>query len=223
MYALLDWDGTLMSGYTINYWMDFLIEHNVIDPENRQILNAEFDRYRRGEIDHDTLAMTANNVLAYALKGKAISEIEQQAQQFMPTLRKYIHGFTLPLLYGLNQRGIRPIIVSGASTEPISAWLNGFLVMIHAVELRKTMQTFTGKVQVNPGVSTYKRQIADRVRNDVILGMGDSSSDLPLLEHAKVAIVVGDKHIQDAAIHIMPISSAETILEWVDSYLEKTK
>lgn len=54
-YALLAWDKTLRKNYTLFYWIDYLVELNIIKKYNNSIKTL-FQKFRQNKITYDRLA-----------------------------------------------------------------------------------------------------------------------------------------------------------------------
>jgi phosphoserine phosphatase len=195
--ALIDWDGTLRAGFTIVSWVRYLVERGLIAKIAVNELQVAFDLYRCHKISHDNLAFRSANIYAKHMNGKEIKEIESLATEFVSSDRENLMEFTLDLLCEFNKRDFEIVVVSGAPCEILSEY-SDFLKFskLHCLELKVENKRFNGLVCKNYGLSSLKKEAVESViksgSTNIIVGIGNSESDLPLLSPAKTKVIVGN-------------------------------
>lgn len=240
--ALLDWDNTLHDGWTLIRWCEFLGQEGLIPGGNEvaEKLTELLADYPNG-LNYDELAAQTAELYAYAIRSAAPDEIRQAARRFVADSRRFRpHRWVDPFLRGLRDYGIAPIIVSGAPAEVLAAWAmtrKDIVAACFGLEAPNATSAalsndFVAAITpgpVNPATAEGKQQLVDqfvRMRRRVVLGVGDSVSDLPLWERAEAAIYVGTVMTPSAeAMSSLVVEDparleAHTLLEWVHARFE---
>jgi phosphoserine phosphatase len=187
---------------------------------------ARKHRFARGEIDHNQLAVEANEDYARELAGWSLQQAAPLVQQFVADVdRLRVFAWTAPVLRSLVADGVRPVVVSGAPHEILvehAERLGLAGVEVHGLTLRAGPDgRFTGDLAANLGTDAGKRDLLQHVSGPVVLGVGDSVSDLPLLQGARRQLVVG-RHAQElldvlgASATAVPDPGAATAEEMID-------
>jgi phosphoserine phosphatase len=199
--AVLDLDNTLAHGWLIQRWVHELCDAGLSDSSESALqLDELFDEYGADpDYGHDHLARQAATVYASAMSGISVVDVASLA-------RRVVGGYlgqggsvfpsTQPLLTGLRERGIRPVLVTGAPGEiavPLAEAIG-----IHSVfplTLGQRDGRFTGDIEVNHGLASTKRQVCtaliENSECDVLVAVGDSEGDRPMWEAAQVSVRVG--------------------------------
>jgi phosphoserine phosphatase len=206
--ALLDWDNTLHEGWTLVRWCEFLGQEELIpgDAELAGKLTQLLADYPNG-LSHDELAVQTAELYAHAVSATPPGEIKDAARRFVVDSRRFRpYRWVDSFLRGLCDYGIAPVIISGAPAEVLAAWaMNRKEIVAACFGLQAPNATsaalsneFMSAVTpglVNPATAEGKQQLVDqlkRTRRRVMLGVGDSASDLPLWGAAEAAIYVGN-------------------------------
>jgi phosphoserine phosphatase len=107
----------------------------------------------------------------------------------------HVYGWTAPVLRSLTDDGVRPVVVSGAPHEILVEHVRRLGlpdVEVHGLTLAAGPDgRFTGDLAANLGTDTGKRELLQQLEGPIVLGVGDSISDLPLLRAARRQLVVG--------------------------------
>jgi phosphoserine phosphatase len=127
--ALLDWDGTVRSGFTIVDWTEHLTQQGIF-PRNcaRELEELLMRALPVGLISHDEAIERAASIYAAALRGIPERDIaaavdgfsSHDAKQFLPIAQ---HFRSI-----LHAAGAEIVVISGAPAEPLNAhreWLFG--------------------------------------------------------------------------------------------------
>jgi phosphoserine phosphatase len=195
--ALLDWDNTLHHGWTLEPWVRFLVERGQA-PDSLAVDGEQLTRdYLEGRLeDHSDLAHRANTLYASAAAGWATSDLAALVGPFVDQVdRPLVYGFVPTLLGWLGERGIEPVVVTGAPTELVVGYVESAGGRVVGLTLTESDGRYTGAVGRNPGPATEKaRAVAEVIAEgyEVVLGAGDSVSDLPLLQAGRHQLVVGN-------------------------------
>jgi phosphoserine phosphatase len=206
--ALLDWDNTLHEGWTLIRWCEFLGQEGLIPggAELAEKLTQLLADYPNG-LSHDELAAQTAELYAHAIRERTPSEIREAARRFVVDSRRFRpYRWVDAFLRGLRDYGIAPVIISGAPAEVLAAWAVTRREVIAAcfglqapnatsAALSNEFMSAITPGLVNPATAEGKQQLVDqlkRTRRRVMLGVGDSASDLPLWEAAEAAIYVGN-------------------------------
>lgn len=196
--ALLDWDGTLRPGFTIVDWTEFLVERAVVSPGVGASIRRLVAGYQAGGVGYEQLATQSGEALALGLGGVAVDSLRRLAAVFARKDAARLRPFTIALLELLERHRARVVVISGAPEEPLLAHGKRLgLSVLRGLRLEAKAGLYTGRVAENPGTSVAKQALIDElVGGDtvpVLLAMGDTVSDLPLLAVADVRVVMGDE------------------------------
>jgi phosphoserine phosphatase len=199
--AVLDFDNTMARGWILRPWMDCLAENGVGDARAgvgrlEQLLN---DYSSRPSFGHDRLATKAGEIYAESMRGVAARDVQRLAEPFVSDYlgpRGQLFASTREMIGGFRERGLRPVLITGAPGEVTEA-LTKELEIEHCFPLRLNLTNgvFTGSVASNHGVSGAKatacQWLVDEQECEVAVAVGDSAGDQPLWRHARVSIRVG--------------------------------
>ena len=195
--ALLDWDNTLHHGWTLEPWVRFLVDRGQA-PKQLAVDGEQLTRdYLEGRLDgHSDLAHRANTLYAAAAAGWATADVAALVEPYLDEVdRPLVYPFVPALLAWLVDRGIEPVVVTGAPTELVAAYVDAAGGRVIGLRLAQADGRYTGAIARNPGTATEKaRAVAEVVAGggEVVLGAGDSESDLPLLQAAPRQLVVAN-------------------------------
>jgi len=187
-FAVFDIDGTLIRWQLYHSLTDHLAAHGFIAKEDyRAMKNARMDWKRRAKAD--AFSKYERNVIRMfdlALKKVSPEELEIAAQAVFDEYKDQAYNYTRDLLHELKEAGYFLIAISGSPAEVVSkvATYYGFDDWRGTTHYSKNGR-FTGAKRV---VAYHK----DMILQDLIdknglelegsVGIGDSKSDIPLLE-----------------------------------------
>lgn len=197
--ALLDWDGTLRRGYTIVPWVKQLVRVGVLSKNCKEGLLQFFLDYKKESISHDDLARLTAGMYAKHLRGQLKARLKDQARIFVNSDQNALFKWSRELMTRLKSSNISTIVISGAPIEVLEAFQRPLqLDVVYGLDLEVENGVYTGRVRLNPGISTVKKRVVDELARvtkggSVLIAFGDSSSDMPLFDSAKVSVMVGDK------------------------------
>ncbi|MFD2329086.1 HAD family hydrolase [Cohnella sp. GCM10020058] len=195
-YALLDWDNTIHRGYTIYGLTDHLVEKGIVAYGIHPILERIKEAYRLQEISYADYTLQTCETFAEALAGCSLEAYRAGVASFVSENARHLFDEAEPLFTLLRRYQIEVYLVSGAPAEVLRAYAERFgFSGLFGFELEERDGTLTGKVACNYGVDkarvlqlpTFQAPGAVHV-----LSMGDAVADVPLLDHGRVAVIVGE-------------------------------
>lgn len=197
MYALLDWDNTLRRGATLFAWMDFLCDQKHV--LSKKIIENRLEigrRCRAGEISHDTLCSLCTLNYVEGVKGMNEADYNRYVKEFL----EWDKGLDIPsnnaLLSFLHRHNI-PIVVASGSPYNLIKDMCDEMGVVKAFCFTEDVENgiLTGTASNDAGGSKHLAvEYGFKTFGEPpILAAGDSSSDFPMLDVAKIKIVIGDK------------------------------
>lgn len=199
--VLVDWDNTLRAGFTVTAWAEYLAGRDLFSA--LPTIVTLFDRFRN-DASYDYEVFCGEMAAAYAegLAGQSRDKVLTAAASFVRVDNHHVFGFVRSLCEYFAERQLSVIVLSGAPEEPLTQYAStlGF-ELAGALRLEVEDGRYTGHVIENCGLSHSKHDAVVRVSSlkDVVVALGDSLSDMPLLNAASVGFVV-----RGAAHHSVP-------------------
>jgi phosphoserine phosphatase len=195
--ALLDWDNTLHDGWTLDPWVRYLVDQGVAPDSLRTDGQQLTLDYLEGRLDgHSDLAHRANTLYASATAGWAVADMADLVDPFLADVDgPLMFPFVPDLLDWLVEHGIEPVIVTGAPAELVTGYVGARGARVVGLTVVEAHGRSTGAVGRNPGTGLEKARVVAELAGEgceVVLGAGDSESDLPLLRAAPRQLVVGN-------------------------------
>ncbi len=203
--AIFDLDHTLLNGDSDHAWGEFLVRHQIVEPEFYRRQNDHFyEQYKLGQLD-------IMEYLAFALEPLtrfSTDELDLLHRQFM---QEFINPMRLPkadeLLHKHREQGDFLLIITATNrfvTAPIARALG--VDDLLATDPERLGNRYTGKVS---GTPCYREGKVERLRAwldetdqslDDSYFYSDSINDLPLLEIVSHPCVVnGDDRLLEEA------------------------
>lgn len=223
--ALLDWDNTLRPGFTVIDWVTFLASRDQYDAVIVDQISSAIRSYSQRHLTYAELAELQAKLYASGLVGQAVSTIRDSAADFVIKDQANLFGFTQDFLTLLADKGIDVNIVSGCPSEvlaaysPVLGWHKDY-----GLEAEHDEGYYTGKMTANRAGFAGKRQALREImgRGQALLAAGDSISDLPLLENARIRLVFDNPQLlqsQPDTYHLDPYAPVSEILDAVRRFL----
>lgn len=197
--ALLDWDNSLRDGWVIADWADRLSADRLFPSANSSQLRALLAQYDARLVSYETLADAIPQVFAAGLTGLSVQQISGHAKQFVSHDAVGPRPFVEELLSALDIRGIAIAFVSGAPQEILDALLaryNG--VAAFGTIFEEVNGIYTGAVNTNGASEQTKATVVSSLRGQgwhVVVAVGDSNADRPILRAADWPVVVGNDEL----------------------------
>ncbi len=213
--ALLDWDDSLHRGLTLRSWTPYLGERDLVPAAVVDAVEERYAAYDRGDLPYRRLATEAPELYARGLEGVGQAELQAHARSYVARDARELFPFSRVLLESLDERGIEALIISGSPIEtlaihqellPISR-LWGITVAVHD-------GLYTGELELNPAEQGAKEEVIATAAREatVMLAIGDTEADIPLLAAAQARIVVDNEHLfrgEEQTLHLSPDSTSD--------------
>lgn len=217
-YAVLDWDYTIRSGYTMFSLIDFLCKTSALPLSVQENVEQWTAKYRAKMITHDQYAEYACIEFAQGIRGYSTSFLSDSIQRYMPLDRASLFSFSEALFKFLHLNDIAPIIISGAPICVLENYKKEFHIMeIYGFDLDQKDGLFTGNVKSNYGF--HKERILSEIISiygePPYMGFGDSSSDYPLLQQSTHGFYVcksAYNAIPESFVKILPTMSESSLI-----------
>jgi HAD superfamily phosphoserine phosphatase-like hydrolase len=187
--AVLDVDGTLYPGALGVQLLRTLSRSAACDRGKIDEVFAILDRYRLGQIDHDTMATLAYEAYARVITGVPEGELERCAKQTWEEEKGNLFPFVGELVALLKRKEFTIVIISGSPEEMIRQVAAGLGVSEwYGALFTADGGVYTGKVDRRPGALGAKTKIltdflAQRSFDAAeSFAIGDSMADLTLFQ-----------------------------------------
>ena len=190
--AVVDWDGTFRRGFTILDWVHFVSLHRHFEPSVATELDTLYQDYQRHLIVYESFATQAASLYSQGLKGLPCKITRNLAAQFVLEDRS-LFGFAKPVFNTLLNHGLGIVVVSGAPEVVLEVYRHKYLLLeVFGLKTTVSDDEWTGEVQENPATSSTKRHQVEalRERYEIVVGIGNTESDRPLLNAARLPILV---------------------------------
>ena len=192
--ALTDWDGTMRRLFTLVSWMEFLAKNDLIDGRYYSEVGRYFRYYAEGNLGHDLLVEKTALIYARSLRGCSRESVLKLASHFMKNDRRELFEFTGGLFRFFMENSVEVTVISGAPREILEQYKAEFnLKDIYGLELSTNSDgVYDSGISRNHGLSSQKEAITKFLLNDAkaTIGIGNSSSDIPLLTNFLLSIIV---------------------------------
>lgn len=186
----------MRAGWSLIDWAERLAADALIPSQTFRELEAVQQRLRSGLASYTDFARLAAQTFANGLEHLEVATAESHARKFVEEDRVGLYPFATALLSALNARAVPAVVVSGAPTEILEACLERYgLAATYGTVFGQQNGVYSGHVDLNRALRDEKRAVVEELLPDnrrALIAVGDSDSDLPLLERADLPVVVGD-------------------------------
>ena len=226
--ALLDWDGSLHRGLTLRSWTHYLGERDLLPKATAQAIEERFAAYEEGDLPYRRLAVETPELYARGLEGVAQTELQAHARSYVDMDIGALFPFSRVLLESLVERGIETLVISGSPTETLALHQEVSPIRRYwGITVAVRDGRYTGELELNPAEQTAKEHIIDTALEQarVVLAIGDSEADLPMLEMAEARIVVDNDALlgdDGATLHLSPDSTDDGGVAMLRAFLRGT-
>lgn len=195
--ALLDWDGTIASGFSLFRYVKMLVDNNIIENKVQENMLKLLDDFHKSIISYDDLTEHVPKVYSEGLKNCRQSQIFNLMTHFVDKDKEYFLPHAQLLFSKLKELDIKPITVTGAPVELIYQYQERFNIKdIYALEAEFINDVGTGNVKRNPSKLSNKDKMVKLLKQNpdfnVVLSAGDSTSDVPLFMQTPNNIIVNN-------------------------------
>ena len=225
--TLFDIDNTLVGGFSIFHFADFLQEKEIFPSNTRQIMQNDYDSFAKGGSDYRKFAIDVVDHFYLGLEGLPEDHIVAAGDDFTPKYRAHLFPYGQELVEMMSSVSLT-VAISGAPKEafgPLGRLLGIDITRSSLLEGEIVNGVYTGKTRVNTGIDSEKRRAVEKISQqfdlDRSFAFGDSIHDLPLLEVVgNPFVVIRDKELEDyAAIKGWAIVDGNNILSTVKQKL----
>jgi phosphoserine phosphatase len=222
--AVLDWDGTMRPGFTIEAWVERLRRGRLISKHSAEEIERTKSRYNAGLLAHDEFAIEAARVYATSLRGRTTNAVRRVAERFVEADAVRLNRWSRSLVAELRRHSIGVVVVSGAPEEILEVYMERLrLDAVYGLKLAARQGKYSGSIRRNPGASGVKGAIIDRLvmsnHRRIRLALGNSGSDMPLFSASPVSIIVDDDSLtaNGRTFHIRSETPKDVVLGIVRS------
>ena len=186
--ALFDIDGTLLRGFIILSFHEYLAEHRIVDGRYTGEITDISDRNMRGELSYRETAERVPALFAESLRGVEVELIESHAEAFMRShVSKTLFWYSQMLVDAMRATVDMVIALSGSPIESIRRLHGLGFHSEYGSIFEKEEGIYTGRVESNLILGEAKAEAARRiaVEHGVDLSrsvaFGDSDQDAETL------------------------------------------
>ncbi len=188
-----DVDGTLYNGESSLDFIRFAVEHNHIEKDILETIQALSSEYRSGNLSYFSLVRNTIETVTKSFHTMSTSHIDEIASKW--TLSSYFnpYDFSKPLMTFLTSHGITPVLVSATPQPLIQA-------IAHTIGAHATLATepevingvYSGTITRLLNGEEKPKAILDLITSSdqILIGVGDSTGDIPMLRLAQHAFVI---------------------------------
>lgn len=192
--CVFDWDGTLRRGITALDWMEFLGPRLPNAQAASLGMRELLDDYRSGDVNYRYLVRKAAELYAKCIAGADVNAVTELAVHFVSHDRANLFDFSAQVLKAAQQRGYEIFVISGAPVEVLHAYARTVPIdHVYGMTVERQIDRFTGTVLANYGLLGKKKEAVESILSrgySIEVAAGNSTSDLPLLEHARSPFLI---------------------------------
>jgi len=228
--TLFDIDNTLVNGFTIFPFADFLATKGLMQASTLRIMHDDLTKYERKQNSYYDFAVDVVNHYAEGLNGVPQKDIVLAGYEYFEIYLTKLLPYAEKLVSQMNMHGVT-IAVSGAPQEaflPMARHLEMSHVYLLQVEYENGV--CSGKVKVNMALDEEKLKVVNSLTllgfsKDQSFSFGDSTGDLPILEAVTNPFTVNpnDELRKIALERNWPVVTDQTIIELVRKRLAVLK
>ncbi len=186
--AFFDIDGTLLRGFIIRSFHEYLAEQGVVDVRYKDEIIGISDRNLRGELTYRETAERVPALFAESLRGVEVNLVETHAEAFMTShVPGTLFSYSRALVAAMRETVDRVIALSGSPIEPIRRLHGLGFHGEYGTVFERSGDFYTGRLESNLILGEVKAEAARRiaVEHGVDLGrsvaFGDSDQDAETL------------------------------------------
>lgn len=194
--ALLDWDGTIRRGFTLLPWARFLLANGKFASSALGELESVFSSYGVGDISYEHLAECSASIYAKGLTSQRTLDISYLAEDFAVAEGEF-WPYAPRLFHLLHESNLTIAVISGAPEVVLQAHARNigidFVVGLTA-RTERNGEILSGLLGRNPARAETKQRYVEKFRRNfsILVAIGDTTDDLPLLTAARVPVMLTD-------------------------------
>lgn len=185
--VLFDVDSTLVRGFSILPFAEFLVTKDLFDPKLLEKMQVDYRDFQEKRLDYREFAVTIVDHYSEGLKDFSVLGVESAAEEYLNTYQAQLLPYAVELIDLMRSQG-KTIAISGAPKEVFMP-LKRILKLDDAFLLEAELQNgiYTGRTKTNMAIDTEKTQVIRQLKQigfDISqsFAFGDSEHDLPILE-----------------------------------------
>jgi HAD superfamily phosphoserine phosphatase-like hydrolase len=199
----LDWDGALRQGFLVTDWSRFIALRGQFDMTCAHLIDRELQAYYSGKLPYAHIVKSIPEIYAKGLTGQPVYEHNLAANEFILSdgfldAISPVASYIFDTVNGLD--GVSAYIISGGPRSVLAAFAQEVGIEdVYAMEVVADEGIYTGILKDNPASLARKKELVSRLqeRASLILAVGDSESDKPMLDAAQFRITFGH-HLANA-------------------------
>jgi len=187
--AFFDIDGTLLNGFIIQSFPQYLADNGIIESRYSEKIDNIVGKYNANLISYREAALTIPQLVAISIRGWREEEILQQAREFMKEhIPHTILGYTEALIDDVKECVDLTIALSGSPIEAVKELHGLGFDFEYGTLFEVENSKYTGKVEANLILGEVKAEHAVKIvgSHDIDLertvAFGDSDQDVRTLE-----------------------------------------
>lgn len=192
--ALFDWDKTVRKNYACLMWLEKLEESGKIKKGLVKENDEVYQRYLKGELDHNELTEEGMKVYGKYIQGVRKEDILSVLEAYKKIDKENIFDIMKQNIFPFLKRNkIKIIVISGAQQELIELYKEELGIdEIYGVQYVIENGIYTNQYQNNGSDKNKEimvKEIGKDKENRILFSFGDSISDIPLLKVAKKSFI----------------------------------
>jgi len=179
-WALVDWDNTIRPGFVMIDWIDYLADHEMIQPSLAATMREHERSWRGGRLDYHGFIKNIISIYQHAEPAIDTQLLNDHARAFVAQDESFLTDVSVgsTLLQLFQALDINVHVVSGAP-----------LVILYEYQRRHhCIRRVTGVSSENEAgnLFEFKRGVARMyAASPALFGIGDSETDIPLFEGSR--------------------------------------
>jgi HAD superfamily hydrolase (TIGR01490 family) len=195
--AFFDLDGTLLKGFIIQAFPQYLANNGYIEPIYSRKIDKIASDYSSGRTTYREAAEIVPKIYASALKGKNLDDVKIFSKRFMKTyLPEHVFPYTKQLIQKIGNLVDYKIAISGSPNDVIQEFKPLGFDGIYGSIFENQDDIFTGNVVANLILGEEKYKLTINICNEwnidlsQSLAFGDTDQDVPLLSSVDLPIAI---------------------------------
>jgi HAD superfamily hydrolase (TIGR01490 family) len=229
--AFFDIDGTLLQGFIIQAFPQFLAINRFIEPKYSKQIDEVASNYSSGSITYREAAEVVPSIYASALKGKKLNDVKKFSKEFMETyLPERIFPFSKQLIDEIGKLVDVTIALSGSPHDVVANLESLGFDKVYGSVFDKNEEIYTGEVVANLILGEQKARFAQNISRDLgidlsqSIAFGDTDQDALMLSLVGLPIAINpNTKLQEICekkgwklFTTEDLKKLEFIIEWIN-------
>ncbi len=200
--AVFDIDGTIFRSSLFIELVKKLIEREIFSKETQAIYAMEYDQWLNRKGDYDSYVHKVVDAFGSQLKGISYADVADVAGEIIEEMKDRVYRYTRDLARDLKQRGYYLLAISHSPKFIVDGFSFelGFDKAYGIFYETGASGKFTGTIAneeliMNKGVILTRAIRKENLTLTKSVAVGDTGSDLPMLEQADTAIAFNPNKI----------------------------